>query len=322
MGSSFEIFLNVVSARMEIAVLRHKCYHKLYCYHIVKNFFREGRLKVDKSQYLTTGELAKLMHVTKNTLFHYDKIGLFSPEIVLDNEYRYYSIHQIEVLEAIIMLKELGMSLKEIQAFLSDRTPEKLLELFEKEERILTEKIRLLKDRRQWMEEKSKKVRGYLDKAPDEIFICEKPGRYYLMDAFLDVSESEFAERTAELINFYENNSKSICYEIGYIQYAKDVRRQIYANYSNVILLMKHKPGGMSCHFMPAGKYLTTYFKGHWRNIGEAYRKLLAYADEHQITLAEEFLEVYTVDQLMAETVEEYVTEISVRICGGDMDEL
>ena len=88
---------------------------------------------MDKSQYLTTGELAKLMHVTKNTLFHYDKIGLFSPEIVLDNEYRYYSIHQIEVLEAIIMLKELGMSLKEIQAFLSDRTPEKLLELFEKE---------------------------------------------------------------------------------------------------------------------------------------------------------------------------------------------
>ena len=64
----------------------------------------------------------------------------FSPEIVLDNEYRYYSIHQIEVLEAIIMLKELGMSLKEIQAFLSDRTPEKLLELFEKEEQILAEK--------------------------------------------------------------------------------------------------------------------------------------------------------------------------------------
>ena len=82
MGSSFEIFLNVVSARMEIAVLRNKCYHKLYCYHIVKNFFPEGRLKVDKSQYLTTGELAKLMHVTKNTLFHYDKIGLFSPRVL------------------------------------------------------------------------------------------------------------------------------------------------------------------------------------------------------------------------------------------------
>lgn len=57
---------------------------------------------------------------------------------------------------------------------------------------------------------KSKKIRAYLEKEKDEIFVCEKPGRYYLMDAFLDVSESEFAERTAELINFYENNSKSI----------------------------------------------------------------------------------------------------------------
>lgn len=277
---------------------------------------------MDKRQYLTTGELAKLMHVTKNTLFHYDKIGLFSPEIVLDNEYRYYSIHQIEVLEAIIMLKELGMSLKEIQTFLSDRTPEKLLELFEKEEQILAEKIRLLKDRRQWMEEKSEKVRVYLEKEKDEIFICEKPGRYYLMDAGVYGSESEFAERTAELINFYESRSKSICYEIGYIQYAKDVRQQNYGNYSNVILLMKHKTGGMSWHFMPAGRYLTTYFKGHWRDIGKAYRDLLAYADAHQMELAEEFLEVYTVDQLMAETVDDYVTEISVRICGGDRGEL
>mgnify|MGYP001161762343 FL=1 len=274
---------------------------------------------MDKSKYLTTGELAKLMHVTKNTLFHYDKIGLFSPEIVLDNEYRYYSIHQIEVLDAIIMLKELGMSLKEIQTFLSDRTPEKLLELFEKEEQILAEKIRLLKDRGQWMEEKRKNVNEYLDKTPDDIFVREKEGRYYLMDTFSDSTESEFAERTAELINFYESRSKSICYEIGYIQYAKDIRQHIYSNYSNVILLTKHRQRGMSYHFMPAGKYLMTYFKGHWKDIGVAYEQLLAYADEHQIELAEEFLEVYTVDQLMAESVDDYVTEISVRICGENL---
>lgn len=62
-----------------------------------------------------------------------------------------------------------------------------------------------------------------------------------------------------------------------------------------------------------------TYFKGHWKDIGVAYEQLLAYADEHQIELAEEFLEVYTVDQLMAESVDDYVTEISVRICGENL---
>lgn len=56
---------------------------------------------------------------------------------------------------------------------------------------------------------KSKKIRAYLEKEKDEIFVCEKPGRYYLMDAFLDVSESEFAERTAELINFMRTTAKA-----------------------------------------------------------------------------------------------------------------
>ena len=41
---------------------------------------------------LTTGELAKIMGITKETLFHYDEIGLFRPAIVLPNRYRYYEI--------------------------------------------------------------------------------------------------------------------------------------------------------------------------------------------------------------------------------------
>ena len=41
------------------------------------------------------------MGVTKNTLFHYDKIGLFSPDIVRENEYRYYSVYQMELFHTI-----------------------------------------------------------------------------------------------------------------------------------------------------------------------------------------------------------------------------
>mgnify|MGYP000269148540 FL=1 len=48
---------------------------------------------MDHNKYMTTGEFARRMGVTKNMLFHYDKIGLFSPEIVDTNEY--YSIYQV-----------------------------------------------------------------------------------------------------------------------------------------------------------------------------------------------------------------------------------
>ena len=47
---------------------------------------------MDHNKYMTTGEFARRMGVTKNTLFHYDNIGLFLPEIVDTNDYRYYSI--------------------------------------------------------------------------------------------------------------------------------------------------------------------------------------------------------------------------------------
>lgn len=42
---------------------------------------------MDHNKYMTTGEFARRMGVTKNTLFHYDNIGLFLPEIVDTNDY-------------------------------------------------------------------------------------------------------------------------------------------------------------------------------------------------------------------------------------------
>ena len=35
---------------------------------------------MSRNEYLTTGEVARMMGTTKNTLFHYDQLGIFSPE--------------------------------------------------------------------------------------------------------------------------------------------------------------------------------------------------------------------------------------------------
>lgn len=93
------------------------------------------RYRMDHNKYMTTGEFARRMGVTKNTLFHYDNIGLFLPEIVDTNDYRYYSIYQMEVFDTIIILKEMGMPLNEIKEFMDHRSPESLMELFEKEDK-------------------------------------------------------------------------------------------------------------------------------------------------------------------------------------------
>ena len=66
---------------------------------------------MENSRTLTAGEFAKIVGVTKHTLFHYDEIGLFSPERKGKNGYRYYSIAQIEVFDVIYTLKDLDLSL-------------------------------------------------------------------------------------------------------------------------------------------------------------------------------------------------------------------
>ena len=45
-------------------------------------------------------------------MFYYDKIGLFSPEIKLENGYRFYSFDQLDVFDVIQTLRELDVSLE------------------------------------------------------------------------------------------------------------------------------------------------------------------------------------------------------------------
>lgn len=62
------------------------------------------------------GEFSKLVNVQVKTLRYYDEINLFKPqEIDLFSSYRYYSEKQINDLEVILSLKEVGFSLEEIK---------------------------------------------------------------------------------------------------------------------------------------------------------------------------------------------------------------
>ena len=67
-----------------------------------------------KQEYLSAGRFAALVGTTKETLFHYDEIGLFVPKRREANGYRYYAMDQMETFDVIGMLRELGMPLAEI----------------------------------------------------------------------------------------------------------------------------------------------------------------------------------------------------------------
>ena len=273
-----------------------------------------GRTSMDHNKYMTTGEFARRMGVTKNTLFHYDNIGLFSPEIVDTNEYRYYSIYQMEVFDTIIILKEMGMPLNEIKKFMDHRSPESLMELFEKEDKKITEQIIRLKYQQQFIRGRKEKMKGIWSIDFEHVFRKQFPNRYYIYEEIQNNTDAEIIKKTNEFITEFERRNYQMDYEIGYIQNESDISSGIYDNYTNAVILPFKKPKGMDYQVLEAGEYLTVYHKGHWNTIGAAYERLLGSARCGQLKIDDIFLETYAVNNLMAESIEDYVTEIGVRI--------
>ena len=93
----------------------------------------------DTDRLFTIGQFAKLHEINKKTLMWYDETGILKPAVIKENGYRYYTFQQSSLLETILMLRELGVSLAEIQHFLQNRSAAAL-------ETLLADKIRELDD--------------------------------------------------------------------------------------------------------------------------------------------------------------------------------
>jgi DNA-binding transcriptional MerR regulator len=68
----------------------------------------------------TVGELSELAGVTVRTLHHYDEVGLLCPSERSEAGYRLYSYADVGRLQEIIVWRQLGFSLAEIQRLLDD----------------------------------------------------------------------------------------------------------------------------------------------------------------------------------------------------------
>jgi DNA-binding transcriptional MerR regulator len=87
-------------------------------------------------------EFAKLAGVTVRTLHHYDELGLLKPKQRSRSGYRLYSQRDFGRLEQIVVLKYLGMPLKQIGGLLE--ADAKLAQALQRQQVVLAEKRRQL----------------------------------------------------------------------------------------------------------------------------------------------------------------------------------
>ena len=91
------------------------------------------------------GDLVKKFKLSRSTILYYDKLGLLKPTTRTENNYRLYDHQEAMKLSKIIMYRESGISLRNIQKLLDEINNERTVLLMERLDKIQKE-IKDLKD--------------------------------------------------------------------------------------------------------------------------------------------------------------------------------
>ena len=271
---------------------------------------------------IKTGDFARLCGTNKRTLIHYDEIGLFKPAYTDDRGYRYYSESQFDVFFTINCLSKLGMPLREIGAFLNHRNPQALKKLLlEQREEVLKEEERIRKTR-QVIETKlalvslQEKLESNLaGSSTEHIFQEYTPEEYMILSDPLNTNDHEAIIHTlCSHIGYCNKNNLNAGHPYGAMLDVSELRQGHLDTYAYFFTKVIDRPEDFPFHIKPAGTYAVAYLKGDYYDSEETYRKLFQWIDENGFRTGQYSYKEAIIDELAADSSEEYLTKISVQI--------
>lgn len=266
----------------------------------------------------SVGEMAKLSGLSKQTLIYYDREGVFTPKIVNpENGYRYYTPDQLEELDSILILRETGLSLKEIKAHRKHRSRSSTVEVLTAQKEEVQQKIAHWQAVEKRLEHKIASIEEFAGSSNTETVFVEC-GKEYLFaqkpDQPAGLLEVDIALK--RLLRDASEHNLPFFYQIGNMVAEQNLKAGQFLQFSYVFLpLEKPIPGAqikMLCK--PAGLYAQTYHIGNYQTMGNTYQKLLASLTTAGYEIAGPSYEYCIFDCLTTQTSAEYATKIQIPI--------
>ena len=264
------------------------------------------------SQFIyTSGEFAKLAGINKRTLHYYNDTKLLVPEYVGENGYHYYSVSQIADLEFILALRRMGMSIKEIKAYVGHQSSESFEALLQEKLQLIEESIAQLSEMKAYLTHKATLLDLSRQAQHGKIELVEQSQRKIVTSASIrNLSEEEefatvaaFFKRLKALFGSYD--SFGCCLTMDAIA-AKDF--QAYENY----FVYAPQDADTYDEIAPAGTYLHAYCVGDWDQLPAVYEQILAYAEKNHLRLVGSAYEE-GLNEMSLQSMDEYITLISIR---------
>ncbi len=271
------------------------------------------------TNYLSTGEFAKACGITKDTLFHYDRIGLLKPARVLDNGYRYYSPRQILEIGLIQTMQTADCSLTEIGSYMAQQSPTQYLEILEEKERLLSQKIQQLRMNRHLLSEAARITREAMNAVYEEPFLHEAPKISLLASPLApEGGEKENLILTAKHYAYCTAKKLPISWPTGCIILQEHLENHIFHQPDYCFDTLHGACRDNRVHVKKAGLYLSLYHKGSYSTLPAVYESLFAYMKSHHLTLAGPSYEQELINFFAEPNSHRYVIRIDIAVSKRD----
>lgn len=269
---------------------------------------------INKKRYFSTGEFAKLFKINKKTLFHYDEIGLFKPEKVKENGYRYYSEYQLDLFNVIYTLKEIGMPLKDIKSFMDNRNPENILNLFSYEYEELEKEITNLRKKQEILFNKINLVKEGKNFNTD-IIIEEQDEEYLLLSKPINISEDSYDLNCyVDHLDYCYKNNLYIGYPVGVIISADSLYNKDYTNCSYYYTKVNKDESNENIIVKPKGLYVVGYMKSYYDKMHLLNEKLMKFIEDNNLYIIGNSYGSVIFDEVVSKNMEDYLIKVCINV--------
>ena len=236
-------------------------------------------------EFYTIGEVSRIFNIPAPTLRYYDNIGLLSPWEIGENNYRYYSKAQFEIISMIMFMRSIDTPIKRLNTILNEKTADGVLDELKRCEASIDEKINEL--------ERLKKKVGIFNKNIEatcynpKIELMKLPKMYMMSKPFgeedeLDIDEiietTITAGKWADTAGIISTITKEKLMKGSFHEYDR------YGYLSEIPFSKKNK----YTEVLPAGRYVCYGMKvnsvEHFE-ADEAYAKLIRYIKRNKLKI-------------------------------------
>ncbi|MEK3882009.1 MerR family transcriptional regulator [Paenibacillus sp. PL2-23] len=274
----------------------------------MKNFFK-------------INEISKLYGIGPDSLRYYEKLGILTPKRDT-NGYRLYGLQDLYKLNIIRDLRSLDFSMGQIKEYLDNQSVDNTIERLREEQQAIKEQLERLEAKKNIIEGRIRVLSEAARIEAGILAIKTMPDRPCLQLKTLITKDEEMDWAIKRLHRKHEHRIPDFGNQpFGAYVSVDDLRNGVTDVYHSVFFLMEK--GTKEWDFMlPAGQYLSLYYRGDYSQSSEKIQQVLSYAQEKGLPTVGEPFEIYEVDNRDTIRSEEFLTEIQIRVHGDSANVL